>query len=215
MELKCEDKRLEALRLQYQKRKQPTDKEVIEDLTEFDEEDPCQDNFQDSFLIEPFERKEEWHSAKFNADGHLAVQKNQDEGYDLLRDRVDKVIIDSFSLKKEIRHCKFDSNGNFIPLDEYDEEEEEEEECDEEIENLIDFDPQMALSFLRFLISYMDHDEDVCQTFRKFKDDEQQIADLTTAASQLQFMGLENIYGMKRGELGRKYNQLMKETQNY
>lgn len=133
MELKCEDKRLEALRLQYQKRKQPTDKEVIEDLTEFDEEDPCQDNFQDSFLIEPFERKEEWHSAKFNADGHLAVQKNQDEGYDLLRDRVDKVIIDSFSLKKEIRHCKFDSNGNFIPLDEYDEEEEEEEEFEEPI----------------------------------------------------------------------------------
>lgn len=211
MDDKLDDKRFEAFYLEYQRRKQRTDKEVIQDLTEFSDDDSCHEYDQDEFVIEPFEKKEEWHDIKFDKEGHLVLQKGEEEEEaDLIRDRVEKVIIDPFSLTDEMKHCKFDPNGNFIPIEENNEEEEEEE--NNEGENEIEFDIDIAIESLRYLILMMNHSETVSQAISRYEADQLKLNELTIHASQLQFMGLENIYKMKRKQIGKEYNQLLEKA---
>lgn len=212
---KFDDKRFEAFYLAYQRRKQPTDKEVIDDLTECPDENLNPECDQDEFVIEPFEMKEEWHDVRFNYDGQLVLLKDENEQPDVIRDRVEKVIIDPFSLTDEMKHCKFDPNGNFIPVEnEDDNEEDEEEEAGDTEEKPIEFDRNIAIESLRFVISLMNGKDTVSQTFSNYSNEEQEetFNDLTSAVFQLQFMGLENVYSMKRKDLGKEYNKLLAEA---
>ncbi|OHT06436.1 hypothetical protein TRFO_25550 [Tritrichomonas foetus] len=213
---KCDDQRLENLRMAYERKNMNTDKEFFKNFIHenIDTEIECDD---DGFIIEPFELDNKIRNCRFNSNGTLVRVNDEDDSFDLAENYKIPVQIEEFTLTDELRYGKFDDNENYIPLDSDDseiEEEEEEENFDNENDGSIIFDKNVALESMRILISVMNRKESVSQVFMRFKDDPNEISILTTAASQLQFMGLDNIYMMKRKEILSHYNNLLHENQN-
>ena len=206
-----DNQRLENLKFGFDKKKVDTDQEIIENFLAENDEERLDCN--DDITIEPYEMKDTSNlTCKFDQNGKLVLENNDDDQYDSIKNRVEQVKIERFSLENDIRHGIFDPNGNFIPVDE--ESEEEEEEFEPSDDGIV-FDVNLALESMRFLLTVMNRHETVCQTFNRLNDNQDDIRNLTTAASQLQFMGMDNIYNMKRKEIGSHYNKLLNNNDDF
>ena len=97
-----------------------------------------------------------------------------------------------FSIKEDIKNTHFDNEGNLIPnLEEEDMEEDAEEE-----DTLINFDKECALESLQYLIKVLDKNETISDAITRLycKGEDETGNDVTDYASNLMFMGMQNIY---------------------
>lgn len=192
MNLRCDDERLESIRLAYHKKHQLTDKEIMEDLS--DEQDESEDlNSEDETKPDT----EKTNEVAFDGEHFVPVK------------------IEKFSIEEENKHGYFDPNGNYIPEDSSDEEESESEIGD--LISVCEPDDESAINYMKCLLIHMNRKETVSQAFQRIikdqdiSDKEIILQDMTIAASYLQFMYeenncFENIYEMTEKQIGKIYN---------